>query len=57
LEVAEFGTLAELGEGRGMGEGHESVEDDGLHVEQHFERLVLWTMVERKEASEWEWIV
>lgn len=41
LEVAEFGTLAQLREGRGMGQGHQSVEDDGFEVEEHFERLVL----------------
>jgi hypothetical protein len=24
-----------------MGQGNQSVEDDGFHVEEHFERLVL----------------
>lgn len=45
LEVAEWDALAELRKGRGMGQGHQSVEDDGFYVEKHFERLVLWRMV------------
>lgn len=41
-EVAELGSFTELAhlrgrDGGGVGDGHEAVENDGLHVEQHFE--------------------
>lgn len=48
FEIVEFGPLAELGKGRSMGQGHQSVEDDGFHVEEHFERLGLWAMAQKK---------